>query len=112
LFSEEIYSSIHQSTVDKDKNNNTKNPTNSVKLREKSSKTIDDNVHKSIEKKSDLNATTSTLKRKRDPKSQTKIAPESQNLTDVGRKQASNTATILVSKTKTKSGLPLILRKE
>jgi hypothetical protein len=118
LFSEEIFNSIHQRdpNVDKDKNNNSTTATTSIKVKgkvlDKSPKTAYENNQKIVEKKPELSMT-STLKRKRDAKSPSgKIIVESPSSDATNRKLSSTTATILVSKTKTKTGLPLMLRKE
>lgn len=104
---------IYHST-DKDKNNNSKVVYESTRLSEKSSKVSEqESIQNSFKTKSDTITTTSTLKRKRDAKSpSTKVVVESDFINTVTRKQSSNIATILVSKTKTKTGLPLMLKKE
>lgn len=77
---------------------------NPLKLNDKSFSSTE------LTKNSDTNVMATTLKRKRDSKSpSTKLILES-HLTDL--KNNSTTATILVSKTKTKTGLPLMIRKE
>jgi len=133
MFSEEIYNSLHNTNlkIEKDRNNNS---TISTKGKPKIDKPTNKNesndtvvaVASAKEKKnvkiSDTKSSivsescgTNTLKRKRDAKSPIKCA-DSQLEQESSKKQQSGssqttTATILVSKTKTKSGLPLLLKK-
>ena len=59
------------------------------------------------------NNLTQTLKRKRDVVKSPLASPSDLSVGSVGSKsEAAKTATILVSKTKTKTGLPLILKKK
>lgn len=133
IISEEIYNSLHKregKKMDKDSNNNS---TISTKAKPKIDK---DNKHhnspqkpnevadRKIVKISDIKTSTTatisttdsnliqsgthTLKRKRESKSPLKIESTSE---DSNKKQNQTTATILVSKTKLKSGLPLLLKK-
>lgn len=131
MFSEEIYNSLHNTNlkIEKDRNNNS---TISTKGKPKIDKPTNKNesndtvvaVASAKEKKnvkiSDTKSSivsescgTNTLKRKRDAKSPVKCA-DSQLEQESSKKQSGSsqtTATILVSKTKTKSGLPLLLKK-
>lgn len=140
MVSEEIYQSLHNRDVkiEKDNNNNTTTittPSTKVIKIDKSAATaiqkqpvdidrasksvkIVDNVHsKATEQGSaSLQSGTNTLKRKRDAKSPTKqIAEVESNKKQQHDNQPTSPnqtiATILVSKTKTKSGLPLLLKK-
>jgi hypothetical protein len=133
IFSEEIYNSLHnrdENTENKDKNNNTtitKAKSSSI-VDKQSQKILKDTAacmenvkeHKSVkilEKKSTaataadlLQSGNNTLKRKRESKSPHKITDSP--AIESSKKQSSQTiATILVSKTKTKSGLPLLMKK-
>lgn len=120
IFSEEIYNSLQRNaTTEKDSNNNstviTKGKTNVIeKSAQKSTEGVlrdRKNVVKIIDPKSDPSGI-QTLKRKRDAKSpSSKITIESPTSDATSRKQSQTTATILVSKTKTKTGLPLLLKK-
>ncbi|CRL02332.1 CLUMA_CG015177, isoform A [Clunio marinus] len=126
LFSEEIYNSLHprrdSNVIDKDKNNNSTISTN-IKAKPKS---INESTQQRIEHdfmkdkknvkineaKSEMSSGVQTLKRKRDSKSPTaKVTIESPTSDASSRKQSQTTATILVSKTKTKTGLPMLLKK-
>ncbi|KAG5682976.1 hypothetical protein PVAND_012290 [Polypedilum vanderplanki] len=140
IFSEEIYNSLHKRDqnlqVEKDSNNNStistkvkpkidKNTSKPNEINETITTTIN-NISK--EKKSvkitdpksinnnnldnsQVQNATNTLKRKREAKSPIKTA-DSPSSEEMSKKQSSQTtATILVSKTKTKSGLPLLLKK-
>lgn len=135
MFSEQLFNSLHPRShqhslmSDQDNNNNApivtsttgNNNNRSTSPLEKSKSKINEkntqNVNadkKSIVKiadpKMESASGTQTLKRKRDSKPPPKIA-ESSTLDAGGKKQSQTTATILVSKTKTKSGLPLLLKK-
>lgn len=147
MFSEEIYNSLHNTTVhlthtkamkiEKDSNNNSNINNSTISTKVKPNK-IDKQNNKNTKEMINENATmatkekknvkisdakssivtesssgTNTLKRKRESKSPIKSLdsqPEESN-----KKQSSSSsqtiATILVSKTKTKSGLPLLLKK-
>lgn len=118
IFSEEIFNSIHPSdrTTAKDRNNNstivagrTKTPGN-----EKILQVTNENVAPiaCVNKEKRNDPSSSTLKRKRDTKSPSaKSVADSPSSDATSRKQGATTATILVSKTKTKTGLPLLLKK-
>lgn len=120
MFSEELFTSLHQ-TIDKDRNNNsTVSAPRVVKSKpsEKGAHKSNENINPMLEKKSAAMITdpksdgVQTLKRKRDAKSPSaRIALESPSSDASSRKQSQTTATILVSKTKTKTGLPLLLKK-
>jgi hypothetical protein len=106
LFSEEVFNSLHQrdQTIDKDRNNNSTNITTKAK-----SKVVDKSSQKIV---AEMLSGVQTLKRKRDSKSPSaKEIVESPSSDATSRKQSTTTATILVSKTKTKTGLPLLLKK-
>lgn len=116
MFSEEIFNSLHQrdnnhqpatAVVDKDRNNNsvTSSTAKSAKKQQPNE------APKKVESKSEI--ASGTLKRKRDVKSPSaKVTIESPSSDPTSRKQSQHTtATILVSKTKTKTGLPLLLKK-
>lgn len=135
MISEEIYQSLHRRDVkiEKDNNNNTTTTTSTPSTKvikidkaaaiqkqpidiERVSKSVKIVDNRSAESSASMHSATNTLKRKREAKSPTKqiAAVES------GKKQQHDTqptspnqtiATILVSKTKTKSGLPLLLKK-
>lgn len=113
IFSEEIFNSLHQrdQKKDKDKNNNsTINNAVKTKSTDKILQVTNENISPS-EKKDTLPGT-QTLKRKRDAKSpSTRSVIDSPSSDATSRKQGATTATILVSKTKTKTGLPLLLKK-
>lgn len=117
MFSEEIYNSLHNTDlkIEKDRNNNS---TISTKGKPKIDKQTNKNesndaaVASAKEKKNvkiSESSGTNTLKRKRDAKSPVKCADSP--LEQESSKKQQNTATILVSKTKSKSGLPLLLKK-
>lgn len=140
MVSEEIYQSLHNRDVkiEKDNNNNTTTnittPSTKVIKIDKASapihkQTVDidranksvkivDNIHSKPNEQGNasLQSGTNTLKRKREAKSPTKQITEVES----SKKQQHDNqptspnqtiATILVSKTKTKSGLPLLLKK-
>lgn len=125
MISEEIYNSVHQLdlTTEKDKNNNSTitakaKPKPNERVAQKSNENVmpvpegvlkeKKNVVKIIESSPGVQ----TLKRKRDAKSpSSKVTIESPSSDATSRKQSQTTATILVSKTKTKTGLPLLLKK-
>lgn len=118
MFSEEIFNSLHQcdQTIDKDKNNNSTitakaKPKCVEKYPMKSNENNPMNAVKMTEPKSEIYSS-GTLKRKRDAKSPSaKPTLESPTSDATSRKQSQTTATILVSKSKTKTGLPLLLKK-
>lgn len=119
IFSEEIYNSLHRNqTSVKDKNNNstitTKSKTTSAneKILQISNENVAPIECVLKERKNDSSSGIQTLKRKRDAKSPSaRSAVESPSSDATSRKQGTTTATILVSKTKTKTGLPLLLKK-
>lgn len=138
IVSEEIYQSLHSRDVkmEKDSNNNTATSTTpttntiSTKVKSKIDKTT---IQKPIDIKNsavssgggksvkivEQTSGTNTLKRKRETKSPTnqtaapcELSKKQQQHQDQQSELPSPTvATILVSKTKTKSGLPLLLKK-
>lgn len=115
IISEEIYNSLHQRdpTTDTDRNNNSTNAAkaNTQRFAQKSNENLEPK-HEGIlkDKKNVVEPPMGTLKRKREAKSPSKTV-ESPSSDASSRKQSSTTATILVSKTKTKTGLPLLLKK-
>lgn len=112
MFAEEIFNSLHQRTAEKDSNNNS-TITAKAKMNV-SEKSVTEGVLRERKNvaKNDSNLGVQTLKRKRDSKSPTsKTVLESPSSDATSRKQSQTTATILVSKTKTKTGLPLLLKK-
>jgi ribosomal protein S21 len=117
-FSEEIFNSLHSRdhTIDKDRNNNSTITARSAqrvvdKFPQKTNENFD-GVLKDSKKNVEQPSGTQTLKRKRDSKSPSaKVTIESPSSDATSRKLSSTTATILVSKTKTKTGLPLLLKK-
>lgn len=119
MFSEELFNSLHQrNTTEKDSNNNsTITKTNANEKFAQKSNDYDGilkdkkNVLKIVDPKSE--SVQGTLKRKRDSKSPSAKLPQVESPTSdaTSRKQSSTTATILVSKSKTKTGLPLLLKK-
>lgn len=141
MVSEEIYQSLHGRNVkmmEKDSNNNdnavattttitTTTNTSSTKAMSKIDKTTTIQKPIDIKNSSGMSVkivetqlqTTNTLKRKRETKSPTKQADADSTTNDSIKKQPTEqpqqmsptVATILVSKTKTKSGLPLLLKK-
>lgn len=129
IVSEEIYNSLHSNMdikIEKDSNNN--DSTISTKA-SKPNKLIDiptstaavsttkekKNVKIADSKTNTVVSESNTLKRKRDSKSPSKSADSSAQPAESNKKQSNSSsqtiATILVSKTKTKSGLPLLLKK-
>lgn len=120
VFPEEIFNSLYQ-TNDKDKNNNsTVTARIKTKNNEKSAQQSNENINplQDKEKKSAVKIMDPkvdgihTLKRKRDTKPPSaQITVESPTSDATSRKLSQTTATILVSKTKTKTGLPLLLKK-
>lgn len=129
MYSEEIFDSDNNrcaQTIDKDNNNNNsttlvKTKSNTLeKIARKSNENLSPFYNENIlkEKKNVVKLAdpptsgTQTLKRKRDAKSpSTKATIESPSSDATSRKQSTTTATILVSKTKTKTGLPLLIKK-
>lgn len=141
MFSEEIYNSLHNTNlkIEKDRNNNStistkgkpkidkqtiKNESNDNVATTTAAVVVASAKEKKNVKISDTKSSivsescgTNTLKRKREAKSPVKCAADSQlEQQESSKKQQSSssqttTATILVSKTKTKSGLPLLLKK-
>ncbi|KAL7029748.1 hypothetical protein ACKWTF_006341 [Chironomus riparius] len=137
MFSEEIYNSLHNTnlTIEKDRNNNSTISTKGKPKIDKQTNNKNESyetvvvaapIASSKEKKNvkiadtkssfvSESSGTNTLKRKRETKSPVKCA-DSQLEQESSKKQQSGssqttTATILVSKTKTKSGLPMLLKK-
>lgn len=108
MFSEEIFNSIQQLASEKDSNNNS-TLTTKAKIDREGILRDRKNVVKICDPKSESNV--QTLKRKRDTKAPMHVTIESPTSDATSRKQSQTTATILVSKTKTKTGLPLLLKK-
>lgn len=123
MFSEEIFNSLHQrrASSEKDSNNNSTLPTTTkVRTNVTAQKPVEGVLkeRKNVVNfttdppKSDVNPGVQTLKRKRDAKSPSaRVTDESPSSDATSRKQSQTTATILVSKSKTKTGLPLLLKK-
>lgn len=127
MISENVLNSFHQrETTDKDNNNNS--TVQAVKYKQKTTERIAQKSNENIvpymdgvlkEKKNvkitdpkyDPSCGVQTLKRKRDAKSPSAKVTESPSSDATSRKQSQTTATILVSKTKTKTGLPLLMKK-
>lgn len=114
IFSEEIFNSLHPvlpppPTSRRDSNNNSRNPHHTSSSTSQDVKSIGNEENNNVETRIEAHGTL-TLKRKRDSKSPaSKISPTE---TESVKKPGQTTATILVSKTKTKSvGLPTILKK-
>lgn len=136
MVAEEIYNSLHnrEIKVAKDSNNNNNNINSTISTKAKPK--IDKHIHKpneindptTKEKKcvkisdtksspasdsSQLQSGTNTLKRKRESKSPMKMidSPPDEESNKKLSSSSQTIATILVSKTKTKTGLPLLLKK-
>lgn len=125
MYSEEILISTHQrETTDIIDSNN--NSTVTAKLKPKTNENIEKKLNENslfdgvLREKKNVKITDTkndpsgvqTLKRKRDAKSPSaKVTAESPSSDATSRKQSQTTATILVSKTKTKTGLPLLMKK-
>lgn len=120
MFSEGILNSLHQ-TMDKN-NNSTVTARIKSKSGDKSGHKSNENINPMHDYAKDKKSVVTimdpkadgvqTLKRKRDAKSPSaKATIESPSSDATSRKQSQTTATILVSKTKTKTGLPLLLKK-
>lgn len=114
--STKVKSTTIQKPIDIKNNASAAATAKNVKLVENSNIKSSDNVVAAAV--SQLPSGTNTLKRKRETKSPTKQAADSTTFFESSKKQQQDqqlpsptVATILVSKTKTKSGLPLLLKK-